>query len=175
MTRNDFPPWARVASLSTADLDPRIRDDVERTLSDAQRAGFVLRIAATYRSPKREALLLKKGGGRTHTLTSLHSYGRAIDLVVDDGNRRRASTRRQWIAFRGWVSAYAGGEFHLVGTPEKSWDWPHVEVPDPDLGFRGIDAALARARTCRASGASLPCDFVPHVPHVPHVPSGVGR
>ena len=163
MRRRDFPSWARIEDVSTAELDPAIRDDVEDMLADAARAGFALRVSATYRSPEREAYLMRMQGGSTHTLTSLHAYGRAIDVLVGDGNPRHLRTRERWIAFRRWVTAYRGGEFRILGTPEQTWDWPHVEVPDPDVGFRDIDAALERARECREPGATTPCDFVPRL------------
>ena len=158
-----FPASARATSASTADLDPAVRDDAEQMLADARRLGFHLRVIATYRSPVREAYLMAEGRGRTHTLTSMHSYGRALDIFVDDGNPRRQSTRADWIAFRRWVSDYHGGEFHIIGTPDRSWDWPHVEVPSADLGFRTIDDALARARVCGPARGGVPCNFPPHL------------
>ena len=159
-----FPASARATSTSTADLDPAVRDDAEQMLADARRLGFHLRVTATYRSPLREAYLMAEGRGRTHTLTSMHSYGRALDILVDDGNLRHQSTRASWVAFRRWVSRYRGGEFHIIGTPDRTWDWPHVEVPTPDLGFRTIDDALARARLCDPTGSGIPCNFPPHLP-----------
>jgi hypothetical protein len=171
MRPRDFPPAARAGSnRSIADLDPDIRDDVERMLADARRAGFAVRVVATYRSPEHEAYLMAIGGGRTLTLTSLHSYGRAIDVVVGDGNLRRKATRAQWIAFRRWVTRYQGDDFRILGTPERTWDWRHVEMPTASVGFRTIEAALARGRACAAaaSGSSSrgvsPCDFAPHLP-----------
>jgi hypothetical protein len=161
MRPRDFPPAARASSArSTADLDPTVRSDVERMLADARRAGFAVRVVATYRSPEHEAYLMAIGGGRTHTLTSLHSYGRALDVVIGDGNIRRAATRRQWIAFRRWVSAYDGDSFRILGTPERTWDWRHIEMPTSSVGFRTIDAALDRARSCRGAA----CDFRPLLP-----------
>ena len=158
-----FPTAAHPASRSTADLDPAIRGDVEQMLADARRAGFVFRISATYRSAEREAYLMAEGRGRTHTLTSLHSYGRAIDIVVADGRLPHAATKASWIAFRHWVSAYRGREFRIIGTPERTWDWPHVEVPSAGIGFRTIEDALARARMCSdTAGTPAPCDFRPH-------------
>ena len=44
-------------------------------------------VTATHRSPLREAFLLAGREGRAHTLTSNHSYGGALDIVVVDGNR----------------------------------------------------------------------------------------
>jgi hypothetical protein len=174
MRPRQFTGSARVSSnTSTADLDPDVRADVERMLADARRAGFTLRVVATYRSPEHEAYLMAIGGGRTHTLTSLHSYGRAIDIVVGDGNLRRRATRVQWIAFRRWVTSYKGDDFRILGTPERTWDWRHVEMPTASIGFRTIEAALARARACARSvesasgslnGAVSPCDFAPHLP-----------
>ncbi len=174
MRRRDFPAAARASSnKSTADLDPDIRADVERMLADARRAGFALRVVATYRSPEHEAYLMAMGGGRTHTLTSLHSYGRAIDIVVGDGNLGRKATRARWIAFRRWMTAYQGDDFRILGRPERTWDWRHVEMPTASVGFRTIEAALARARACAriaeaASGAPSrsvsPCDFAPNLP-----------
>jgi hypothetical protein len=174
MRPRDFTAAARASSnRSTADLDPDIRAGVERMLADARRAGFRLRVVATYRSPEHEAYLMAIGGGRTHTLTSLHSYGRAIDIVVGDGKLRRRATRAQWIAFRRWVTAYKGDDFRILGTPERTWDWRHVEMPTGSIGFRTIEAALARARTCvgrfgLASGSASRgvsrCDFAPNLP-----------
>jgi hypothetical protein len=138
-------------------------------LADARRAGFALRIAATYRSPEREAFLMAQGKGRTYTLTSLHSYGRAVDLIVGDGNTAHRATKAQWIAFRSWVTRYPGG-FRILGTPDRTWDWSHVELPDSAVGFPTIQAALARARACRVSRAENPehraeaCDFPPKLP-----------
>ncbi|MFN2563386.1 MAG: hypothetical protein ABR499_00070 [Gemmatimonadaceae bacterium] len=174
MRPRDFPAAARAGSnTSTADLDPDVRADAERMLADARRAGFALRVGATYRSPEHEAYLMAIGGGRTLTLTSLHSYGRAIDVVVGDGNLRRRATRAQWIAFRRWITRYKDDEFRILGTPERTWDWRHVEMPTSAIGFRTIEAALARARACAgAAGTALgspgrgtsPCDFAPHLP-----------
>jgi hypothetical protein len=163
MRPSDFSPVARLEDRSTAHLDPAIRGDVEQMLADALRAGFVVRVAATYRSLEREAFLMRARRGSTHTLTSLHAYGRAIDLVVGDGNPRRARTRAQWAAFRRWVAAYRGGEFRILGTPDNTWDWPHVELPKAEIGFPSIDAAIERARECRMPASTTPCDFIPRV------------
>jgi hypothetical protein len=160
----DFPPWARVEDISTTELDPAVRPEVDAMLRDAAQAGFTLHIAATYRSPEREAYLMALGHNRTHTLTSLHSYGRAIDVVVGDGNAQRSRTRAQWIAFRRWVTAYRGGEFHVIGAVDHTWDWSHIELPSADIGFASIEDALARARACTARPPTMSCDFEPHLP-----------
>jgi hypothetical protein len=175
MRRADFGADARQERTSTADLDPSIRADVERMLADARAAGFVLHVVATYRSPEREAWLMAEGGGRTHTLTSLHSYGRAIDVVVGDGNPGHAATRARWIAFRRWVANYPGTAFRILGAPDRTWDWPHIELPSPDVEFRTVDEALVRARACVAAHAAT-CDFAPNLPggtlHKPLEPLG---
>jgi hypothetical protein len=163
MRPSDFSPAARVEDRSTAHLDPAIRGDVEQMLADAARAGFATRVAATYRSPEREAFLMRARRGSTHTLTSLHAYGRAIDIVVGDGNPRRARTRAEWAAFRRWVAAYRGGTFRILGPPDRTWDWPHVEMPGAEIGFPSIDAALERARECRMPGSTTSCDFIPRL------------
>ena len=146
---------------SLGSLDPDIQPDVKRMLADARKLGFRLRVVVAYRSPQREAYLMAKGGGSTHTLTSLHSYGRAIDLAVGDGNLSHAATRKQWIAFRRWVTGYNHHEFRILGTPDKSWDWAHAEIPSPTIGFSSIDEALSRAKSCVRSAG---CDFQPHLP-----------
>jgi hypothetical protein len=154
-------------STSTAALDPEVRPLVERMLADARAAGFRLRVVATYRSPLREAFLMAQGGGRTYTLTSSHSYGRAVDIVVDDGRLGRAATRRDWIAFRQWVTGYrtASGEtFHILGKVDRTWDWPHVELPTEHVGFPTIEAAIARGRACLATQPTVPCNFAPNLP-----------
>lgn len=167
MRAGDFPPSATTASRSTGAMDPSISGDVDRMLADARAAGFDLRVAATYRSPQREAYVMWRGHGRTHTLTSMHSYGRALDVIVGDGNLRHPNTKARWIAFRRWVSHYHDGEFHIIGAPDRTWDWPHVELPSPALGFRTIEQALTRARTCARDGEPTPaCDFAPHLPPI---------
>ena len=162
-----FTGSANPSSQSTADLDPDVRPIAERMLRDARAAGFRIEVTATYRSPLREAYLMAEGAGRTHTLTSNHSYGRALDIVVDDGNRAHPKTKRDWIAFRQWVTRYrASGDegFRILGQVDHSWDWPHVELPSSTIGFRTIEAAVMRARSCLAGGATQPCNFPPHLP-----------
>jgi hypothetical protein len=154
-------------STSTADLDPEARPLAEKMLADARSAGFTVHVVATYRSPLREAFLMAKGGGRTYTLTSTHSYGRALDVVVDDGRLRRPQTKADWIAFRRWVTQYrtaTGDSFRVLGAVDNTWDWPHLELPTEHMGFRTIEAALERARACLAPGSSTPCDFTPNLP-----------
>ncbi len=153
-----FPDSAHVGSTSLSMLDPAVRADFEQMLADARAAGFDPQVTATYRSPVREAYLMRQGH-RTYTLTSLHSYGRAVDVLIGDARLKRPATREQWVGFRKWVAAYNDGEFRILGTPDHSWDWRHVEAPSPDIGFRSIDDAIKRARECSASGAKEPCDF----------------
>lgn len=162
-----FTGSANPSSVSTADLDPDVRPIAERMLRDARAAGFHVKVTATYRSPLREAFLMAEGKGRTHTLTSNHSYGRALDIVVGDGNRVHKRTKRDWIAFRQWVTRYRtpGGEsFRLLGRVDRSWDWPHVELPSSHTGFRTIEEAIVRGRACLARGATISCNLPPHLP-----------
>ena len=152
-------------SASLAALDPEIQPLVTRFLDDARRAGFRLRVISTYRSPEREAMVMAADVGATHTLTSLHSYGRALDVDVLDASGRVAP-RARWVAFRRWAVAYPGQAFRLVGTPAQTWDWRHLELPGPE-GFRSVDDAIARARACSAPATTRaerpPCDFLPHL------------
>ena len=164
MRRPGFAPSSLIASSSVSTLDPDIQVEVTEMLTAARRAGFQLRIVATYRSPQLEALLMAKGDGRTYTLTSLHSYGRAIDIAVGDGNLSHPATRSEWIAFRRWVTHYRGNDFRVLGMPERTWDWPHVEVPSSKIGFRSIDQALATGRACLSGKAERACEFEPHLP-----------
>lgn len=165
MRPGDFSSSSRLINRSTADLDPDVREVVDQMLADARRAGFALRVMETYRSPEREAYLMAASRGSTHTLTSLHAYGRALDILVDDGNVSHKATRTHWIAFRRWVTAYKDSTFRILGAADKTWDWAHVEVPSADIGFRTIESALARAQACSADGAkSTTCDFVPNRP-----------
>ena len=162
-----FTGGANPTSISTADLDPDVRPLAEGMLRDARTAGFHVRVTATYRSPLREAFLMAEGGGRTHTLTSNHSYGRALDIVVDDGNRGHPQTLRNWIAFRRWVMRYrtpSGESFRILGRTDVSWDWAHIELPSSEIGFDTIEQAVARGRTCLAAAATSPCNFRPHLP-----------
>jgi len=154
-------------SNALADLDPDVRVLSQRMLLDARSAGFNLRVIATYRSPIREAFLMAEGGGQTHTLTSNHSYGRALDIVVDDGRLSHARTRRDWISFRRWVTHYrtpTDESFRILGKLDKTWDWPHVELPSSEIGFSTIEKAVRRGRACLMQGATVPCNFQPHLP-----------
>jgi Bacterial protein of unknown function (DUF882) len=152
-------------SSSLSSLDPDIQDEVREMLDAARRSGFDLHVVTTYRSPQFEALLMAEGHGRTFTLTSLHSYGRAIDItVVGDGNLHHRPTRIEWIAFRRWVTHYRGTDFRVLGTPDHTWDWTHVEVPSDKIGFRSIEQALAAGKACLSGGARGLCLFAPHLP-----------
>lgn len=155
-----FPVSERRTSRSISSLDPAIQAQVTQMLADARTAGFKPRVVATYRSPVAQAFFMRKHA-RTHTLTSMHSYGRAIDVVIGDGNEWHKGTRRRWVEFRRWVTAYPGGDFRVLGSPDSTWDWPHIEMPSPKIGFRDIESAVARARACSSSGGTVPCDFVP--------------
>ncbi|MEO8911270.1 MAG: hypothetical protein ABI408_13735 [Gemmatimonadaceae bacterium] len=164
LSRQSFPASSLISSNSISTMDPDIRGEVQQMLAAARRAGFDLHVVTTYRSPEQEAVLMAKGGERTHTLTSLHSYGRAIDLAVGNGNLGSASTRRSWIAFRRWVTRFRGNDFRILGAPDRSWDWRHVELPSDKIGFRTIDAAIARGRECLSHPSPHPCLFQPHLP-----------
>lgn len=155
------------SSESLASLDPDVRPLAEAMVRDAREAGFKFHIVATYRSPLRQAFLMSKGRGRTHTLTSNHSYGRAIDIVIDNGNRANARTKRDWVAFRKWVTEYptsTGESFRILGRPDASWDWAHIELPSRTLGFHSVDEAIAKAKACLGPEATAQCDFQPHLP-----------
>jgi hypothetical protein len=145
MRPDDFPASARVADTSLTSLEPEVRQAFEQMLAAARQAGHRVRVVETLRSSDRQAYLMAAGGGVTFTATSKHSSGRAVDMVVGDGNLKNKRTRARWIAFRRWVSSYHGGRFQLIGLPEKSWDWPHVELAGP-LGYRSIEALLLAAR-----------------------------
>ena len=148
---SDFPAAAAEADTALASLDPEARPEFERMLAAARRAGHRVRVVETHRTPERQAYLLVRGGGLTFTATSKHSSGRAVDLVVGNGDLKDARTRARWIAFRRWVTGYAGARFRLIGLPERSWDWPHVELSGP-LGYRSIEALLLAAQTAEQAG-----------------------
>jgi hypothetical protein len=162
--RGSFAPSLLVSSSSVSAMDPDVQEEVRQMLDAARRAGFRLRVVTTYRSPQQEAVLMAEGEGRTHTLTSLHSYGRALDISIGDGNVNNPSTRRSWIAFRRWVTAFHGNDFRILGAPDHSWDWPHVELPSDRIGFRSVDEAIASGRACLAHGPASECEFRPHLP-----------
>ena len=142
-----FPRSVARADTSLASLDSMAGPHFRRMLSDARRAGFRVRVAETRRSPERQAYIVTLSRHLTHTLTSRHTDGYAVDLVIDDGNLRRRRTRERWTEFRRWVAAYEAGRFRIIGTPERSWDWPHVELNRGRPGFRSVDELLEAART----------------------------
>jgi hypothetical protein len=156
----DFPVAVRQADTSLASLDSSVRPAFARMLREAHRAGHRVRITESYRSAERQAYLLVRGGGLTFTATSQHSTGRALDIIVDNGNLRSARTRARWIAFRRWVERYESGRFRLIGEPAKSWDWPHVELAGGAPGYASIEELLTAARIadsacCDPSGAAV--------------------
>ncbi len=138
---------------SLDDLDPSARAAFGALIDSARRAGFKLTVGETYRTPERETRLLTEGKGRTYTATSMHSYGRAVDIRIDDGNLERSSTRANWIRFRKFVTKQADGAFRLVGTADRTWDWPHIELPGAEIGFHSVDDALEFARRCLTDSA----------------------
>ena len=142
----DFAPEARLVDTTLASLDSLARPRFERLIAAARAAGYRVRVRETYRSSERQAYLMVKGGGLTFTATSMHSAGHAVDLVIGDGDLRNPRTRASWIGFRRWVAGFEGGRFRLLGTPERSWDWPHVELADAPLGFRSVEELLEAAR-----------------------------
>lgn len=150
MRRHEFPEWTTEPSTGLSVLDPEVRTAFARMLADARRAGFPVQVVETFRSPLRSAFVYWIGRGRTRTITSVHSLGRAVDVVVWRGDPKRARVTPEWIRFRRWVTRYDGGRFKLIGTPANTWDWPHVEYRGEDLGFHSIEEALAAARGCEA-------------------------
>lgn len=164
LIRSSFPASSLVTSNSVSTMDPDVQNEVRQMLDAARRAGFDLHVVTTYRSPEQEALMMSKGPGRTHTLTSLHSYGRAIDVKIGDGNVHNRSTRQRWIAFRVWVTRFRGHDFRIIGAPDHTWDWPHVELPSERIGFGSVDAAIAAGRKCAPNPSLRACEFVPHLP-----------
>jgi hypothetical protein len=178
----DFSPEVRNVQRSLNSLDSESRAAFSRLMDEGRRAGFHLSIGETYRTPEREALLFALGHGRTYTATSMHSYGRAVDIMVDDGRLNHRATRRDWVRFRQFVLAQSWGRFHLVGTADRTWDWPHVELASPSIGFHSINDALAFAARCTSDSARLhpptgsqlgsvvadPCVFVPAFPATRH-------
>jgi len=155
LPKSAWPASARQDYRTGLDvLEPAARATFAALLADARAAGFRVRMLETDRSPERQAYLLVHGNGRTLTATSAHVYGRAVDFVVDDGNIHRRTTRRDWIAFRRWVLARGQGRLRLIGTTYDTWDWPHVELVEPPVGFRSVDALLEAARACLGEAAT---------------------
>lgn len=149
-----FPTAARRVDRSLASLDSTVRPAFEQLLRAARQAGFRVRVTEARRSAERQAYLLTLDGRLTHTATSRHADGFAIDVAVGDGNLRHPATRRHWIAFRRWVLANWAGQFRLIGAPDRSWDWPHIEAVASPPAFHSIEELLAAARTCDAAGAA---------------------
>jgi hypothetical protein len=149
-----FPAATHHADRSLASLDSTVRPAFERLLASARRAGFRVRVTETRRSAERQAYLLTLDGHLTHTATSRHADGFAVDVVVDGGDLRNPVTREHWIAFRRWVLAAWSGEFRLIGAADRSWDWPHIEYVDGPPAFRSVEELLAIARWCADTGAA---------------------
>lgn len=97
---------------------------------------------------ERQDYLLVPGGGLTFTATSKHSSGRAVDVIVGDGNLKHQRTRPV-DRFPSLGERYEGGRFRLIGLPEKSWDWPHIELRAPWATARSrLFCSRRRPPTC---------------------------
>lgn len=170
-----FPRRLRSPTRSLAALSPVARGAFDSLLTAARAAGFRLRITESYRSPERQAYLLARG--MTRTATSLHSDRRAIDVVVGDARLSSSRTRARWVAFRRWVQRYEGGRFRLIGTADSSWDWPHIELSNTNVGFHSIEELLDSAAALAARRESQPSGVreraAPSMP--PHAPPGDHR
>jgi hypothetical protein len=164
MRASRFDPAVRVPDRSLLSLHPAARSQTERMLAAARGAGFRVRVAETNRSLERQAYLLSRRGGRTYTATSRHTGGWAVDVVVGNGNLRHRRTRRQWVEFRRWLLAYGGGSFRIIGTPDSTWDWSHIEISGAPSRFKSVEELLSAARSCAARPDSLrtqTCDTTP--------------
>jgi hypothetical protein len=150
MRASSFDPAVRVPDTSLVSLHPAARPKVEGMLSAARQAGFRVRVTETRRSPERQAYLLSRRRGRTFTATSHHTEGWAVDVVVRNGNLRHRRTRREWVAFRRWLLAYGGASFRIIGSPDRSWDWSHIEVRGGTSKLQSVEELLAAARRCAA-------------------------
>jgi hypothetical protein len=62
------------------------------------------------------------------------------------------------------VTRFHGNVFHVLGAADKTWDWPHVELPSDKIGFRSIDAAVAEGRKCLSDVRRRACEFLPNLP-----------
>jgi hypothetical protein len=138
-----FPRAARIPTRSLSALSPAARGAFDTLLTAARAAGFAVRVTESYRSPERQAYLLRRG--LTHTATSLHSDRRAIDVVVGNGRLHDRENRARWIAFRRWVEEFQDGRFRIIGSADSSWDWPHIELPNDGVGFRSVEELLDSA------------------------------
>ncbi|HET7552288.1 MAG TPA: hypothetical protein VFK04_13445 [Gemmatimonadaceae bacterium] len=146
-----FPRTARAPTRSLNALSPDARGAFDTLLTAARVAGFDLRVTESYRSPERQAYLLRRL--LTHTGTSLHSDRRAIDVVVGNGRLHDRKNRARWIAFRRWVERFEDGRFRIIGSADSSWDWPHIELPNHGVGFQSVEELLDSA-ALRAADSS---------------------
>jgi hypothetical protein len=150
MRASSFDPAVRVPDTSLASLDPAVRSKAETMLAAARQAGFRVRVSETRRSPERQAYLLSRRRGRTYTATSHHTVGSAVDVVVGNGNLRHRRTRREWVAFRRWLMEYGRGSFRIIGSPDRTWDWSHIEIRSGPSRLKSVEELLAAARLCAA-------------------------
>jgi len=81
-----FPAATHHADRSLVSLDSTVRPAFERLLAAARQAGFRVRVTESRRSAERQAYLLTLDGHLTHTATSRHTDGFAVDVVVDTGD-----------------------------------------------------------------------------------------
>jgi len=149
-----FPAATHRPDRSLASLDSSVRPAFERLLASAGRAGFRVQVTESRRSAERQAYLLTLDGHLTHTATSRHADGFAVDVVIDGGDLRSPLTRKHWIAFRRWVLATRSREFRLIGAADRSWDWPHIEYVTGPPAFHSVEELLAAARWCADTGAA---------------------
>jgi hypothetical protein len=126
---------------------------MQSMLAAARKAGFRVKVTETRRTAERQAYLMTLGN-YTHTATSRHAEGYAVDAIVDDGDIRHAATREHWVAFRRWVETTQRGVFRIIGAPDDSWDWPHIEYVGRLPGFASLGELIDAARWCDANGVA---------------------
>lgn len=111
---------------SFAHLHPMVRDRFTRLAEtlEAQykdrRAPKLFRPFEVYRSPERQAEMVRKGVSKAGPWKSPHAFGFAVDFVPVPWS---------WEDGPHWAYLKAQAEAHGLAVP-LDWDKPHVEAPE---------------------------------------------
>jgi len=122
-------PIETTINRSLTDLHPAIREDVFELVHEVNvalgRMGETMRfeVFETYRSPERQAYLLRRGDSKSGPWQSAHQYGLAADIVP------QVNGRWTWdVGSDRWTMLATYAVRHSLSVP-ISWDRAHVQSP----------------------------------------------
>lgn len=95
-------------------LHPKMAGKVKALMADLAHSNLTFDLFETYRSPERQAQVIRAGTSRALPWTSPHQFGMAADFA--------------WMSATGHWDWSADHDWHILVAP-ISWDLGHLELP----------------------------------------------